>query len=70
MLCTKDECAISNGSACTSKSYSFSYVLKAMGIAEELISSAIRISWGKQTELNDIQVNFRALLARANDMVN
>ena len=46
MLALRSELAISNGSACTSASYSPSHVLKAMGLADELVSSAIRISWG------------------------
>lgn len=41
----KDEYAFSNGSACTSGSFSPSYVLKAMGLSEERIASAIRLSW-------------------------
>ena len=51
----------SNGSACTSHDYSPSYVLKAMGLDEERLSEAIRISWGPKTvveemekELNDL----------------
>jgi cysteine desulfurase len=46
MLSIRSELAISNGSACTSASYSPSHVLKAMGLSDELISSAVRISWG------------------------
>ena len=38
---------ISNGSACTSHNYAPSYVLQAMGLDEERISSSVRISWGK-----------------------
>jgi cysteine desulfurase len=46
MLALRDSIAISNGSACTSASYSPSHVLKAMGLSEELLASAVRISWG------------------------
>ncbi len=46
MLATKQYCAVSNGSACNSSSYKLSYVLEAMGIADEVISSAVRISFG------------------------
>jgi cysteine desulfurase len=46
MLALREVVAISNGSACTSASYSPSYVLKAMGLSEERIAAAVRISWG------------------------
>lgn len=46
MLSTKGFCALSNGSACTSKSYDPSYVLVAMGIPTEKIENSVRISWG------------------------
>jgi cysteine desulfurase len=46
MLALRSEIAISNGSACTSASYSPSHVLKAMGVSDELVSTAVRISWG------------------------
>lgn len=48
MIKTKNWCGISNGSACNSKSYAPSYVLKAMGLSEARMSSAIRMSWGKE----------------------
>ena len=47
MLATKQFCSVSNGSACTSHDYSHSHVLTAMGLSDERIESAIRISWGK-----------------------
>jgi len=46
MLLVRDELAISNGAACTSATYSTSHVLKAMGLDEDRIASAVRISWG------------------------
>lgn len=49
MLATKQYCSVSNGSACTSHDYSHSHVLSAMGLSDERIESAIRISWGKQS---------------------
>lgn len=45
MVGVKDLVAISNGSACTSASYTLSHVLKAMGLPEDEILSALRISW-------------------------
>jgi cysteine desulfurase len=46
MMAVREELAISNGAACTSASYSPSHVLKAMGLADGLIASSVRISWG------------------------
>jgi cysteine desulfurase len=41
----KELIAISNGSACTSSSYTFSHVLRSMGLDNDRIRSALRISW-------------------------
>lgn len=45
MVALKDLVAISNGSACTSANYTLSHVLNAMGLPEDEILSALRISW-------------------------
>ena len=45
MLAVKDLIAISNGSACTSSSYTPSHVLKAMGRTDDQANEAIRLSW-------------------------
>lgn len=45
MLASKQYCGISNGSACTSSDYQHSHVLSAMGLSDERIESAVRISW-------------------------
>ena len=62
MLSTKQYCAISNGSACTSKSYDPSYVLTAMGIPVDKIESSVRISWGPGADKNKIVDGFKSLL--------
>ncbi|RMB01952.1 cysteine desulfurase DndA [Eilatimonas milleporae] len=49
MVALKDVAAVSNGSACTSQSYSPSHVLEAMGLPEEEIAGAIRVSWSHLT---------------------
>jgi cysteine desulfurase len=50
MMAVRNELAFSNGAACTSASYSPSHVLKAMGLSEERIGAAVRISWGPGVE--------------------
>jgi cysteine desulfurase len=50
MLALKGIAAVSNGSACTSHSYTPSHVLEAMGLDADEISTALRISWCHLTE--------------------
>lgn len=50
MVALKGIIAISNGSACTSQNYTTSHVLEAMGLSEERVDSAIRISWCYMTD--------------------
>ncbi len=69
MISTKQTCGISNGSACTSHEYTPSYVLTAMGLNSERISSAIRISWGTKTDLDSITKAIEDLLATAKMLV-
>jgi cysteine desulfurase len=45
MVATKDLIAISNGSACTSSSYTPSHVLKAMGFDDKTANECVRLSW-------------------------
>ncbi len=45
IVALKDLVAISNGSACTSSSYTPSHVIKAMGFSDDEANEAIRLSW-------------------------
>lgn len=45
IVALKDLVAISNGSACTSSSYTPSHVMKAMGYSDDDANEAIRLSW-------------------------
>lgn len=57
MLSSKQYCGISNGSACNSSSYNPSYVLTAMGLDTQRIQSAVRISWGKNSDVENYFYN-------------
>ena len=64
MVALKDLVALSNGAACTSASYQPSHVLKAMGLDDEEIQGALRISWCHMTEevnWEDVVVAIRRL---------
>lgn len=54
MLAVRPYCGISNGSACTSSTYQHSHVLSAMGLSDERIESAVRISW--DSDINDSEL--------------
>jgi len=50
MMAVRSELAFSNGAACTSATYKPSHVLKAMGLSDDEVSEAVRISWGQGVE--------------------
>lgn len=70
MISARQFCSISNGSACTSKSYSPSYVLMAMGVSHPDLESSIRVSWGADVPMEEMIVNFRELLDTAKEIRN
>ena len=69
MLSGREYCGISNGSACNSNSYEPSYVLTAMGIPVEQIENSIRISWGPEISIEDLEESFGKLLENAKRLV-
>ncbi len=55
LLMNLNEIAVSNGSACNSASTEPSYVLKAMGLTDDLAYASVRFSLGKMTQESDIE---------------
>lgn len=69
MLSSKEFCSLSNGSACNSKSYNPSYVLLAMGIPKDQIESSVRISWGHDVMVNELEKSFKNVIEVAKSLV-
>lgn len=62
MIATKQYCALSNGSACNSKSYDPSYVLLVMGISKDDVEDSVRISFGAGVDVKVCHEDFHMLL--------
>ena len=60
LVALKDIIAFSNGSACTSSSYTPSHVIKAMGFTDDEANEAVRFSWTHMTP----EVDWAAVVER------
>lgn len=61
MMTFNQNIALSSGSACTSASLEPSYVLKALGLGDDLAHSSLRISLGRFTTEEDIDYAIKAI---------
>jgi len=56
--------AVSSGSACTSASLEPSYVLRAMGVADELAHGSIRFGLGRFTTAEEVDFVIGLVIAK------
>lgn len=66
----KDDLAISSGSACTTTSVEPSHVLRAIGVPEDLIHSAIRFGIGRFNTKEEIKFVVERVTSSINKLIN
>lgn len=68
MMTFNENIALSSGSACTSASLEPSYVLKALGLGDDLAHSSLRMSLGRFTTEEDVDFAIEAIRNGVNHM--
>lgn len=68
MIMGMKELAVSSGSACTSASLEPSYVLKAIGVGEDLAHTSIRFGLGRFTTEEEVDFAIRKVIETANKL--
>ncbi len=62
------EVAVSSGSACTSASLEPSYVLRAMGVGDELAHTSIRFGLGRQNTVEEVDYVVNLIVEKVNKL--
>jgi cysteine desulfurase len=68
LLMSLKDLAVSSGSACTSASLEPSYVLRALGLDDELAHSSIRFSFGRFTTEEDVDYAIELIRVAVNKL--
>jgi len=68
MILSIKDLAVSSGSACTSASLEPSYVLKALGVEEEMAHTSLRIGFGRFTTFEEVDYAAELIIANINKL--
>lgn len=68
MILAVKDLAVSSGSACTSASLEPSYVLKALGLSEDLAHTSLRFGLGRFTTEEEVDYAIKLLISKINKL--
>ena len=68
MILSIKDLAVSSGSACTSSSLEPSYVLRALGVGDDLAHTSIRFGFGRFTTEEEVEYAAELMLSRINKL--